>query len=184
MADSRHRRLDSPTGAFYVRVVADGPVETGWFAMLDHAGPASRNLEALGPEDPGLEPDLCERILAAMTGEPIDFSDIELPAGTSFQRGIWRETRAIGPGETRTYGQLATAVGRPGAARAVGQAMRRNPQPIVTPCHRVVATSGLGGFGGHGPAGAWPAIKQRLLAAEGVSPGPCSATTADLAALR
>ena len=51
MADSRHRRLDSPTGAFYVRVVADGPVETGWFAMLDHAGPASRNLEALGPEE-------------------------------------------------------------------------------------------------------------------------------------
>ena len=183
MTASRHRRLASPTGPFYVRVVDDGPVETGWFAMLDHAGPASRNLEALGPEDPDLEPDLCRRILAAMAGQPIDFSDVDLPVGTPFQRGIWRETRGIAPGATRTYGDLAAAVGRPGAARAVGQAMRRNPQPIVTPCHRVVAASGLGGFGGHGPAGTRPSIKQRLLAAEGVSPGPIRATGADLGPL-
>lgn len=183
MTDSRHRRLDSPTGPFYVRVVGDGPVETGWFAMLDRAGPASRSLEALGPEDSTLEPGLCERILSAMAGEPIDFSDVPLPAGTSFQRGIWRATRAIGRGQTRTYGDLAAAVGRPGAARAVGQAMRRNPQPIVTPCHRVVASSGLGGFGGQGSEGTWPAIKRLLLAAEHGAPRPDRAANADMAPL-
>lgn len=163
---SRHRRLDSPTGPFYLRVVADGPIETGWFAMLEHAGPAARNLESLGPEDPTLLPDLCDRIFAAMAGAPIDFSDVELPTGTPFQRAIWRATRAITPGRTRTYGELAAAVGRPGAARAVGQAMRRNPQPIVTPCHRVVGSSGLGGFGGQSSSGVWPEIKATLLRAE------------------
>lgn len=170
MTDARHRRLDSPTGPFFVRL-GDGSIETGWFEMLDHAGPAGRTAETLGEIDDTLLPDLCERILAAMTGEPVDFGDVPLPPGTPFQRGIWRETRAIGPGRTRTYGDLAAAVGRPGAARAVGQAMRRNPQPIVTPCHRVVGSGGLGGFGGHGPSGTWPAIKATLLRAEGLTMG-------------
>ena len=166
MTTSRHRRLETPTGPFYVRLVEDGPIETGWYAMIEDSGPASRRLETLGPEDTELLPELCERILAAMSGLPVDFDDIELPAGTPFQRAIWRETRRIGRGETRTYGALAVAVGRPGAARAVGQAMRRNPQPIITPCHRVVGSTGLGGFGGHGPSGSWPTIKARLLANE------------------
>lgn len=172
MVDSRHRRLDTPTGPFYVRVVEGGPVETGWFAMLDRAGPAARTLESLGPEDSRLLPGLCDRILAAMRGEPIDFGDVELATGTAFQRAVWRETRAIPLGRTRSYGDLAEAVGRPGAARAVGQAMRRNPQPIVTPCHRVVGSAGLGGFGGEGASGTWPSIKHRLLEAEGLELPP------------
>jgi len=167
MADSRHRRLDSPTGAFYVRVVADSPVETGWFAMLDHAGPSGRDLRSLGREDPRLLPGLCDRVLAAMAGETVDFGDVALPPGTEFQRQVWRATRDIPAGRVRTYGEIAAAIDRPAAARAVGQAMRRNPQPIITPCHRVVGSCGLGGFGGHGPAGLWPGIKRRLLAAEG-----------------
>jgi methylated-DNA-[protein]-cysteine S-methyltransferase len=64
-------------------------------------------------------------------------------------------------GETRTYGAIARAVGRPGAARAVGQACGRNPLPLLIPCHRVVAEDGgLGGFGGG------PRLKQRLLEIE------------------
>ena len=107
-----------------------------------------------------------------MRGEPIDFGDVELATGTAFQRAVWRETRAIPLGRTRSYGDLAEAVGRPGAARAVGQAMRRNPQPIVTPCHRVVGAAGLGGFGGEGASGTWPSIKHRLLEAEGLELPP------------
>jgi methylated-DNA-[protein]-cysteine S-methyltransferase len=159
--------LDSPTGPFFVRILGDKFVETGWIAMLDHAGPSGRDLRSLGPEDPGLLPGLCDRVLAAMAGESVDFEDIGLPPGTDFQRQVWRATRAIPPGRVRTYGEIAAAIGRPAAARAVGQAMRRNPQPIITPCHRVVGSCGLGGFGGHGPAGVWPGIKARLLEAEG-----------------
>ena len=170
MITSRHRRIKSPTGPFYVRLVGGERVETGWFAMLDHAGHTDRNLEALGPEDPRLLPSVCDRIIAAMNGEDACFNDIDLPSGTAFQRSVWRATRRIRRGERLTYGAVATAAGRPAAARAVGQAMRRNPQPIITPCHRVVSASGLGGFGGHVEGGDWPAIKATLLAAETTSP--------------
>jgi methylated-DNA-[protein]-cysteine S-methyltransferase len=69
------------------------------------------------------------------------------------QRAIMLVVRAGVPyGETATYGEVAELVGRPGAARAVGTAMARCPVPLLVPCHRVVAATGLGGFGG-GPAG-------------------------------
>ena len=69
--------------------------------------------------------------------------------GTAFQQAIWHALRAVEPGAPITYGEMALRVGRPGAARAVGQALRINPLPIVWPCHRVVAAGGgLGGFGG------------------------------------
>jgi O-6-methylguanine DNA methyltransferase len=69
--------------------------------------------------------------------------------GTRFQHKVWAATRAIPRGQTRTYGQLAREVGTPRAARAVGQAMARNPWPVIVPCHRVVGHDGhLTGFGG------------------------------------
>lgn len=68
--------------------------------------------------------------------------------GTEFQQVVWHELTNIQPGRTLTYGELAERVGKPGAARAVGQALRRNPLPLIWPCHRVVAKDGLGGFGG------------------------------------
>lgn len=68
--------------------------------------------------------------------------------GTDFQETVWRRLADIPPGQTRTYGELAASIGKPGAARAVGQALRANPLPLVWPCHRVVASDGLGGFGG------------------------------------
>jgi methylated-DNA-[protein]-cysteine S-methyltransferase len=84
------------------------------------------------------------------------------PRGTPFQRSVWRALGAIPYGETITYGELATRVGRPKAFRAVGQANGANPLPIVCPCHRVIAAGGrLGGYGG----GLW--MKRRLLALEG-----------------
>lgn len=96
--------------------------------------------------------------------------DFSLPLeaeGTAFQRAVWDALRAIPFGETRSYGELARALGRPGASRAVGQANARNPLPIVVPCHRVLASDG--GLGGY--LGAWGesdavGVKRWLLALE------------------
>ncbi len=71
------------------------------------------------------------------------------PAGTAFQRSVWEALRAIPYGQTRTYGEIAAAVGRPKAVRAVGQANHVNPLPIFIPCHRVVGKNGaLTGYAG------------------------------------
>jgi len=86
---------------------------------------------------------------------------LDLAALPRFQKKMLLAARRILYGRTATYGQLAARAGRPCAARAVGQAMARNPVPLAVPCHRVVAAGGgLGGFGG----GA--ALKRRLLALE------------------
>jgi len=76
--------------------------------------------------------------------------DLKLaPEGTPFQLAVWRALREIPYGETRSYGELARAIGRPSASRAVGAANGANPLPIVVPCHRVIGSSGsLTGFGG------------------------------------
>jgi len=106
-------------------------------------------------------------LIAYLNGLPADLSAVPVdPGGTPFQRAVWAAARAIPPGETRTYQEIAAAVGRPGAARAVGQALGANPVPLLVPCHRVLATGGgLGGFsGGLG-------LKARLLALEGVTAG-------------
>lgn len=86
--------------------------------------------------------------------------------GTPFQQRVWAAIRAIPPGSTRTYRDLARDLGS--APRAVGQACRANPCPIVLPCHRVVAVDGLGGFAGD-RTGRKLAVKRWLLRHEGVA---------------
>lgn len=77
---------------------------------------------------------------------PLDWSDL-----TEFQKAVLRATLEIPYGETRSYGEVAAAVGKPQAARAVGQAESRNPCPLVVPCHRVIGSDGgLRGYGGAG----------------------------------
>jgi len=74
---------------------------------------------------------------------------LSVRGGSTFERAVWAEIAAIGYAELRTYGEIAGALGDPGAARAVGTACNRNPLPIVVPCHRVVGAGGkLVGFGG------------------------------------
>jgi methylated-DNA-[protein]-cysteine S-methyltransferase len=100
-------------------------------------------------------------------GRKIDFGDVPLDLSdvAPFHRKIYDATRKIGWGETATYGRLATDAGSPGAARAVGQAMAKNPLPIIIPCHRVLAGGQkIGGFSAFGGA----MTKERLLAMEGV----------------
>ncbi len=83
--------------------------------------------------------------------------DIPLaPRGTGFQTLVWRALTAIAYGETRSYGELARAIGRPAASRAVGAANGKNPISIIVPCHRVIAASGeLTGYAGGLAAKRW-----------------------------
>ncbi|HLB67193.1 MAG TPA: methylated-DNA--[protein]-cysteine S-methyltransferase [Thermoplasmata archaeon] len=97
------------------------------------------------------------------SGETVDFDrySVDLSGFTEFERQVYAATRSIPAGELRTYGEIANAIGRPHASRAVGNALGKNPACIVIPCHRVVATNGLGGFTG---GIAW---KRKLLRLEG-----------------
>lgn len=88
--------------------------------------------------------------LAALGSVPV------ATGGTDFQRRVWAALRAIPPGETRSYGALAAAIGAPGASRAVGLANGSNPVGIVVPCHRVIGASGaLTGYAGGVPRKRW-----------------------------
>lgn len=86
------------------------------------------------------------------------------PRGTPYQHAVWQAIRNIPVGETRSYGQLARALGS--ASQAVGNACRANPLPILIPCHRVVASTGIGGYFG-ATEGAQIAAKRWLLHHEG-----------------
>ena len=79
------------------------------------------------------------------------------PEGTDFQKDVWDALFDIPYGSTATYGDIAEAIGRPKAVRAVGNACGANPIPLIIPCHRVVASSGIGGYGGG------LALKRKLL---------------------
>ncbi len=151
-----------------------GAVLLAW----DDAGLISVHLTA----DQGLEPSVLPRggafSMSVASGRLLEratrwirdweeqrFRPAELPVHLElvpeFTRKVLQSAAAIPAGETRTYAQLAEDVGRPGGARAVGQVMARNPWPLFFPCHRVVAASGLGGYG---PG---VALKRALLLHEG-----------------
>ncbi|MCW7754755.1 methylated-DNA--[protein]-cysteine S-methyltransferase [Desulfobotulus sp. H1] len=88
-----------------------------------------------------------EQLLAYFSGKCMSFDLPLLPEGTLFQQRVWKELRVIPHGETRSYKDIAMALGQPGASRAVGNANGRNPLPLLIPCHRVIAADGgLGGY--------------------------------------
>jgi len=108
-------------------------------------------------------------IAALLRGEPSDLSGISLDLNPvePFARRVYELARTIPPGQTLSYGEIADRLGAPGEARAVGEALARNPFPIIVPCHRVLASGGrLGGFSARGGV----ATKRRLLALEGAAP--------------
>lgn len=141
------------------------------------AGPAGIERIWVGPETAACEPPIDEpawaEVIAALTHWPDHPSArrdwTRHPAfpqrGTSFQRTVWSALCAIPAGETVGYGELARRIGRPRAARAIGQAVGANPWAPLVPCHRVLAGDGsLGGYAGG------TAIKSALLAVEGIEP--------------
>jgi methylated-DNA-[protein]-cysteine S-methyltransferase len=103
-------------------------------------------------EKPALLPELCQDLRRYFEGDAVEFDvAFDWPESSPFERAIWKACASVGYGETATYKSLAERVGRPGAARAVGLAMSRNPCPIVVPCHRVLRSNGaLGGYSGPG----------------------------------
>jgi methylated-DNA-[protein]-cysteine S-methyltransferase len=153
-------QLTSPVGGLSVTITARG-VSCIDFLGAEH--PVFLN-------SPGSE--LARQVLHALDqyfcgarnvfeGIPLDLS-----GGTPFQQAVWQALLTIPYGETRSYAWLAQAIGKPQAVRAVGQANRRNPLPIIVPCHRVLPQSG--GLGGYmGPAATGVQIKQALLTLEG-----------------
>jgi methylated-DNA-[protein]-cysteine S-methyltransferase len=109
--------------------------------------------------------DAMQGIVAVLGGQARDLSRVQLDERgvSAFEHAVYAVARRIPFGQTRTYGQVAAEVGDPRLARDVGQALARNPFPIVVPCHRIIAAGGkLGGFSARGGV----TTKQRLLAIE------------------
>jgi methylated-DNA-[protein]-cysteine S-methyltransferase len=110
-----------------------------------------------------------EDMLSSLKGNdaPLQRLSLDMAGVPPFHQRVYDLARSIPPGKTLTYGEIAARIGSPGSARAIGQAMRRNPFPLIVPCHRVVAAGGtLGGFSAAGGVDA----KRRLLALEGGMP--------------
>lgn len=129
---------------------------------------------------PGWVRQLVEAIEAYAAGEQVEFDDfpIDLAGVEPFRQAIYDAARSLTFGQTVTYGELAKIAGHPGMARETGEALGKNPVPLVVPCHRIVAAGGkIGGFSAPGGS----ATKQKLLELEGVRVGPPAAAQASFA---
>lgn len=99
-------------------------------------------------EQPQLLKEAARQMAEYLKGQRRDF-DLPLEKkGTAFQSAVWRALLKVPYGKSKTYGDVAEKIGRPKAFRAVGNAVGKNPFPIVIPCHRIVASGGIGGFSG------------------------------------
>ena len=121
-----------------VRFLRDRPIEDVAAAL--EVGSTAQRCDTLG--------DIVERVHAYFAGELTAFDAVMCePAGTEFQRQVWHTLREIPAGKTRSYGDIARRLGKPGASRAVGAANGANPIPLIIPCHRVIGANGhLTGF--------------------------------------
>ena len=139
-----HTVVDSPVGP--LTLVAEGGALAGLYL---HEAQHRPHDSAFGPRDDRVLPEARAQLAAYFDGSLREF---ELPlatTGTPFQQEVWAALRQVPYGRTCTYGELAAAVGRPSAVRAVGAANGRNPVSIVVPCHRVVGAGGaLTGYAG------------------------------------
>ena len=153
--------IGSPAGPLAFAVDEDGALMRLHFVESDYGPVMEEELE-----DEGYAVEVDETRTAGVRTELSEYVDgrrktFDAPlafAGSEWQKAVWTALTRIPFGETRSYGEVADALGRPGAARAVGSANARNVLPVVVPCHRVIAADGtLGGFNGglH--------LKERLL---------------------
>ena len=150
----------TPLGEFSVAVDESGAVVATAFGGL--AALRSRFRPGTLARNPDRLAAARSQVQQFLAGERPGFALTVAPSGTPFQQRVWAELQRIPFGETRSYAQLAAALGCPGAARAVGRANATNPICLLIPCHRVIGANGaLTGFAfGVG-------IKERLLALEG-----------------
>lgn len=158
--------LSSPVGPLFVEYGEEGVRSIRFWEQGRHP-PAGTRVQATRDDALGWE---VARQLREYFAEGRRAFDLPLaPVGTEFRRRVWDALRAIPFGETRTYRDVAEAVGCR-APRAVGQANRHNPLPIVVPCHRVLAAGGIGGYAGDSGEGPGIDTKRWLLRHEG-APG-------------
>ncbi|HEY0925375.1 methylated-DNA--[protein]-cysteine S-methyltransferase [Brevundimonas sp.] len=160
-------RLATPVGEVLLITGPEGAVRA-----LDFAGYEDRMHRLLARHSPGASlaegraPDgLRAAVLAYFAGDLTALDELPVKTGgTDFQRAVWAALRAIPAGETRSYGQLASAIGSPRAVRAAGLANGQNPIAVIVPCHRVIGANGtLTGYAGGLERKRW------LLAHEGVA---------------
>lgn len=168
-----HNRLavayvDSPLGELGLAGGEHGLITVSLGRRLDHLLPGllkGRHDAGRGKHHPwDVLDQACNEIVEYMLSAREKFDvPLDLSSGTEFQRSVWRRLQKIKFGQKTSYAELAENVGRPGAARAVGNAVGANPLPIIIPCHRVLAAQGrLGGFSGGLPR------KRKLLKIEGI----------------
>lgn len=156
----RWTQFDSPLGRMLIAATSKGICRL----TFDDSEASLRRLfpNAEIVEDSGGLKALVEGALVAIE-RPLAACDLPIDvAGTAFQESVWRELRKIPPGETRSYAQIAAAIGQPKAVRAVGTANGDNHVAVLIPCHRVIRSDGsLGGYAGGVDR------KRKLLDAEG-----------------
>src|SRR5690348_14498397 len=161
----RWTTFDSPLGELFIAATSKGICRL----TFDDSEASLRRLfpnATIVKDDGGLR-EFVEGTLKAIE-RPLAAPELPIDvAGTAFQEAVWRELRKIPPGETRSYAQIAAAIGQPKAVRAVGTANGDNHVSVLIPCHRVIRSDGsLGGYGGGIER------KKKLLAAEGADPQP------------
>ena len=164
MSPTFYRVMSSPTGGLLLVAGGDGQLQRIDFLSegMDPRAALAGEEEPVEGGQSGPTAAAADQLAEYFEGHRRRF-ELELaPSGSGFQHEIWCLLEGIPFGETRTYGELAGQLGRPGAARAVGRANATNPIPIVLPCHRVVGADGsLTGYAGGLP------IKRALLELEG-----------------
>jgi methylated-DNA-[protein]-cysteine S-methyltransferase len=134
--------IDSPLGKLLL--VSDGDALTH-LAM----SPRPNDVPDDGRHDPAAFADVAAQLDSYFAGELTEFDVPLAPRGTEFQRSVWDALLEIPYGETASYGEIAAAVGKPHAVRAVGTTNGRNPIAVIIPCHRVIGANGsLVGYGG------------------------------------
>lgn len=141
--------LDSPIGRLVLEGTDEALTRVSLPGHASQVDAATTSLSALRRA--------AEQLTEYFDGERTTIDLPLAPAGTPFQLEVWRQLSLIPYGEVITYAQLAQRVARPKGFRAVGQANGRNPLAIIVPCHRVVASDGLGGYAGG------PELKRWLL---------------------
>ena len=153
--------IETPAGPVAFAVDEEGALVWLSFTEGDHELTAEEDLEREGyllEHNPARTARAREQLIEYSSGERREFDLPLAMVGSAWQKAVWRALTEIPYGETRSYAEVAAAVGRPGAARAVGRANATNRLPLVVPCHRVISADGtLGGFNGglH--------LKERLL---------------------
>ena len=157
---------DSPIGPFFVGISERGVVALSFAESEDRFRTwLQRRVKAVLVREPSRLRGVISQVLDYLEGRRESFTlTYDLRSLTPFQQSVLRKVQEVPRGECLTYGELAQQIGRPGAARAVGQALGRNPIPILIPCHRVLASDGsLGGYSGRGGV----QTKEALLRLEG-----------------